>query len=354
MPQIEILGTGRIDDRDSAFPQAVQLPDGDILCSYSVGGGAYVNGGTEFSRSTDGGETWTLEGTILPATEQPRTSNNLKLSISHDGKTLYAYGSRFYRDTRGKFGEGRNEPVFCRSLDYGRSWSQPKYIPMSVECPLEISHGILALPDNRLLAPAATLPAQDRLGEQVIVAVSDDGGETWPKHSVVFQDPEKKRGFFEQKLARISPARLMGVCWTVTLGDTVDQPNHFVLSRDNGATWSTPRSTDIMGQTMTPIPLSDSRLMVLYNQRYGEQAIRMCLVIFLEDRWNVIYEDSMYDTKSVHQRPENLKSGVEEFDAFTFGFPTAIKLPDGDFLATHWCKEEGKFGIRWTKLRVEW
>ena len=36
MPNIDILGSGRIDNRDSAFPQAVQLPDGDILCSFSV------------------------------------------------------------------------------------------------------------------------------------------------------------------------------------------------------------------------------------------------------------------------------------------------------------------------------
>ena len=55
MPTIEILGTGRIDERDSAFPQAVQLPGGDLLCSFSVGGGALVTGGTEWARSRDGG-----------------------------------------------------------------------------------------------------------------------------------------------------------------------------------------------------------------------------------------------------------------------------------------------------------
>ena len=47
MPSIEVLGTGQLDDRDSAFPQAVQLPNGDLLCSFNVGGGAIVNGGSE-------------------------------------------------------------------------------------------------------------------------------------------------------------------------------------------------------------------------------------------------------------------------------------------------------------------
>ena len=44
VPYIEVLGTGRIDDRESAFLQAVQLPDGDILCSFNVGGGPGVEG----------------------------------------------------------------------------------------------------------------------------------------------------------------------------------------------------------------------------------------------------------------------------------------------------------------------
>jgi hypothetical protein len=60
MPSIQILDSGRLDERESAFPQAVQLPDGDILCSFSVGGGQFVHGGTDWVRSTDGGLTWKL------------------------------------------------------------------------------------------------------------------------------------------------------------------------------------------------------------------------------------------------------------------------------------------------------
>ena len=47
MPSIEILGTGRIDDRESAFPQAVQLPNGDILCSVLLGRGSPHGQGLE-------------------------------------------------------------------------------------------------------------------------------------------------------------------------------------------------------------------------------------------------------------------------------------------------------------------
>ena len=354
MPSVEIVSSGRLDERDSAFPQAVQLADGDILCSFSVGDGPNVGGGTDWARSTDGGETWSLEGTILPPTDNPYSTNALKLTLAADGRTVYAYGSRYYRRPGQKFGEGRNDPILCRSIDGGRSWSEPQVIPMPGDCALEISHGALTLASGRLLAPAATLPAQDRLGEQVLAAISDDGGRSWPTHTVVFEDPGGKFGYFEQKLAEFAPGRVMAVCWTVTLGDVVDQPDSFAISDDDGSTWGAAHSTGLQGQTMTPIPLGEDRLLVLYNRRYGDQGIVMALVTFTETAWTVHCEDLMYDARAKRERPEDLDTGVQEFDTFAFGFPTAIRLRDGTILATHWCQEEGAFGIRWTRLRIDW
>ena len=353
MSSIEIIGTGRLDERDSAFPQAVQLPDGDILCSFSVVGGPHVHGGSDWARSTDGGETWALEGTLLPLTTDPNTSNALKLSLSPDGETIYAYGSRFYRKPGEKFGEVRTEAILCHSTDGGRTWSSARVIPFPGDHPLEISHGVLPLSLGRLLAPAATLPAKERLGEQVMTAVSEDGGKTWPTHAVVFEDPEKRFGYFEQKLAEIEPGRLMAVAWTVTLGDVVDQPDSFALSNDNGSTWGPALSTGIHGQTMTPIPLGGDRLLVLYNRRYGEQGIVMNLVTFTDQDWTIHYESLMYDARAQREKPEDA-TGLEELETFAFGFPTAIRLQDGTCLATHWSQEGGKFGIRWTKLRIDW
>ena len=290
MPSVEILSTGRLDARDSAFPQAVQLPDGDILCSFSVGDGPNVGGGTDWARSTDG----------------------------------------------------------------GRTWSAPEVIPMPCDCALEISHGILALSSGRLQAPAATLPSQDRLGERVLAAISDDGGRTWPAHAVEFEDPDKRLGYFEQKLTELAPGRAMAVCWTVTLGDVADRPDSFTISNDDGSTWGPARSTGLHGQTMTPVPLGDDRLLVLYNRRYGEQGIVMALVTFTEEAWTVHHESIMYDANARRERPADLESGVQELDTFAFGFPTAIRLQDGTYLATYWCQENSAFGIRWTKLRVDW
>ena len=352
MPSIDILGSGRIDERESAFPQAVQLPNGDILCSFNAGGGAFVTGGTDWARSTDGGRTWTMEGTILPRTED--STNALKLSLSADGKTIYAYGSRSYRGHDEKFGEGHNEAVLCTSTDNGKTWSGPQVVPTGNHKTTEISHGILPLKSGRLLAPSATLDSKDTLGKQVILAVSDDGGKTWPKQAVAAEDPRGKHGYFEQKLTEIRPGLIMCTCWTVTLGDVADLEDSFTLSRDNGLTWSAPRSTGIMGQTMSTLPLGDDRLLVLYNRRYGQQGIVMLLVTFTDEKWTVHHEGLMYDAKAKAERPTDIETGVDTFASFAFDFPTAIHLQDGTILATNWSQENGHFGIRWTKLKVSW
>jgi sialidase-1 len=354
MPSLRILGTGRIDNRDSAYPQAVQLPDGDILCSFTVGGGPALDGGTDWARSPDGGLTWRLEGTILPPTEQPRSVNSLRLTLSADGKTVLAYGARLFREIGQKLGDGRREAVLCTSTDAGRTWSAARRVPMPVDCPLEVSHGILPLSSGRLLAPAATLPSKDRLGEQVFVAISDDGGRDWPAHAIVLEDGQKILGFFEHKFAEIAPGRVLATAWTVTLGDVLDRPNSFAISNDDGSTWGPVRSTGIQGQTLTPTPLGGDRLFVVFNRRYGRQGVVMGLVTFTEEAWIVHHEELLYDAKAVHEGLKKGQSGFESLDAFQFGLPTAIPLQDRTILATHWCRENGTFGIRWTKLAVDW
>jgi hypothetical protein len=354
MCRIEIVASGVIDNRDSAYPQAVAMPNGEILCSFSVGGGPLVHGGTDLVRSCDGGKTWSFQGTILPATTSPRSTNALKLSLAADGKALYAYGTQFFRDENQKFGEGGRVAVLCRSNDNGISWSEARQVPMPDACPLEVSHSVLPLASGRLLAPAGALPSKDRLGERVFVAISDDGGLSWPQHAVVFEDPERKLGFFEHKLAEIAPGVILATAWTVTLGDVCDRPNSYALSKDDGKTWSLFRSTGIQGQTMTAIPIDEDRLLILYNRRYGHQGIVAALVVLTMDGWSVQQECLLYDAMNHYTKPSVLRTGLDEFESIAFGFPTTLRLQDGTFFATYWCGRPQHSECRWAKLAVNW
>ena len=74
----------------------------------------------------------------------------------------------------------------------------------------------------------------------------------------------------------------------------------------------------------------------------------------LKTMWNVHHERLFYDARAHRDGPGAGASGVDEFASFQFCFPTAIRLNDGTFLATHWCVERGICGIRWTKFHIEW
>lgn len=354
MPALELIATGRIDERESAFPQAVQLVNGDILCSFSVGGGQFVHGGTAWARSRDFGRTWQVEGSLLPPTIDPPTSNFLKLSRTHDGKIIYAYGTRFRGEVIDRFGQRAGDTLWCASHDQGKSWGPVRIIPPVADCPVEVSFALVVLPDGTLLAPMALLPSKDRLGEKVLVKISTDGGATWPETSVVFADPQGERGFWEHKFTRLPSGKLLAVTWTTHLGDYHDLPNSFALSTDQGRTWTEPRSTGIRGQTMSALALEEDRLLVLYNRRYGRQGIVMCLVSREDHAWQMEHESLLYDAQATRDRPDNAVTGVDELASFAFGFPTAIRLDNGTILATHWSVEQGKCGIRWSLIDVHW
>ncbi len=204
MPEIEILDSGHIDRSDSAFPTVVRMDDGNLVCAFSMGGGAHVSGGTHCSRSGDGGRTWAYEGPILEPTTAPLTTNSLRLSRTPDG-TILAYGQRDQKEQPDK---RTSEPVLCRSTDGGRSWSEPQIIPFQVPGPYEISNAIVVTSDGRWLAPAASFH-DGRYGERVVLHESSDQGASWPRMHTVFEDSGAKIGYLEQKVIECS----QNACW---------------------------------------------------------------------------------------------------------------------------------------------
>ena len=347
MARIEVLETGHVDRSDSAFATLVRLDDGQVLCGFSVGGGAHASGGTHCARSADGGRTWTHQGLILGSEVTPATTNHLRLSRTRDGAIL-AYGQRDRCDQTGG-GDGC-EAVFCRSEDGGRSWSPPRVLPAPLPGPYEISNPVVVTDDGRWLAPAATHHG-DLYGETVVLFESCDGGDTWPAMHTVFEHPQRAVGYLEQKVIQSRPNELLAVAWRQDYGKDVDLTNGYSFSLDGGRTWDGPHDTGIEGQTMTPLWLGADRFLVLYNRRWGRQSIQMCLVRARGADWSVEFEDTMWDARATLDRTEEASSNAE-IPLFKFGYPMPLRLDDETVLATHWCEENGMCGIRWTRMRL--
>ena len=347
MPEIELLDTGHIDRSDSAFPTVVKMDDGDLVCAFTMGGGAHVSGGTHCSRSSDGGRTWAYEGPILEPITAPLTTNSLRLSRTPDG-TILAYGQRDQKEQPDK---RISEPVLCRSTDGGCSWSEPEIIPFQMPGPYEISNAIVVTSDGRWLAPAASFH-DGRYGERVVLHESSDQGGSWPRMHTVFEDFGEKIGYLEQKVIECQPGRLLAMAWVQDYGADTDLKNGYSFSHDGGRTWDGPHSTGIQGQTMTPVWLIDDRFLVLYNKRFGEQSVQMCLVRAAGDRFDVEFEGTMYDGRARLELTDDVSS-QEQIGLIRFGFPTAVRLDTETLLATHWCEEDSVCGIRWTRLRLK-
>ncbi|MAE62701.1 MAG: hypothetical protein CMJ18_00390 [Phycisphaeraceae bacterium] len=351
MPTIEILESGHVDRRDSAFPTLVRMDDGALICGYSVGGGAHVSGGTHCSRSTDGGRTWTDPTLILDRGVDPVTFNSLRLSRTADGSVL-AYGQR---DQKEKTADGSVrrlacEPTLCRSTDGGRTWSDPQVIPFQIPGPYEISNPIVVTEDGRWLAPAATFH-DGRYGERVVLHESSDQGASWPHMHTVFEDDGTGLGYLEQKLIETEPGHMLALAWVQDYPNDTDLKNAYCLSTDGGRTWDGPHPTGIQGQTMTPIWLGDDRFLVLYNKRFGDQAVRMCLVRIAGAQWSTEFEGTLYDGRARLELTADVSSQAQ-ISLIEFGLPMGVRLDGDTVLTAHWCAENGVCGIRWTRLRV--
>jgi len=352
---VSIIDSKIINHNSSAFPTIVKLDNGDLICGFNVGGGPEVTGGSDWARSSDKGNTWKHEGSILPRTEKPVTVNSMRLSRTADGR-LIAYGQRNYLDNENtKFGTLKNDAVFCISDPNCQSWSEPSIVPHNYSCPFEVSNPIVVLADGRWLAPAALLTDTEHFGEKVIVTESCDKGASWNNEYTVFADPAGKKCFFEQKIIETEPGKLLAFAWTVRMGCYSDYCNHFTWSNDGGRSWSKAIATTIQGQTLSPLWLGGSRFLLIYNYRQSPQGIKLALADITDSDCQILDETFLWQPSS-NKNNVNVsedKNSIDSFDDFAFGLPSVTPLDNNKFLAVFWNKENGSFGINSIKFYLK-
>ncbi len=347
--------------RHGYFPGLTKLPSGELLATLLIGEAfESADGTTYFARSSDAGQSWSVEGKLYEATTLPvPMSDCMKATVLADG-SLLAMGYRFQRDDPEQSislpvtgGILPGEDIVAFSDDDGCTWTQPKPIPRSRPELYELSGPAVQLRSGSVVAIGALYKMPDGSnpsGQIGVLVRSEDGGRTWDDSTVFFQTGAGNLTPFEPRLAEMQDGRLVALVWAYDQAADRHYSNHVVVSEDDGHTWSQPIDTGVMGQASNLVWLGGDRLLTIHAHRGDEIGIYVRVVDFASNNWRVTAETVIYG-QAARQTAEG-QSAAEMFKSLRFGQPSLLALGDGEFLATHWCVEEGQGKIRLHQIAV--
>lgn len=241
--QPKVLFDGPLDDRD---PHIAQMKDGTLLCSLFTyrpqpTGPALCD--ACLVHSTDGGETWDAEATVVAA-GWPCSAPVRELA---DGTRLLGV---YREDTSTAYGG------VIRSKDGGRTWSAPIPIGKDSGVRLDAETDILIRQDGTLYA---ALRGDNKINMHF--ATSADAGLTWSN--------VKDIGF-PAHCPHFTRLHTGEILLTHRFPSTA-----LHVSRDDGLTWQGPYQIDsTKGAYPSTVELKDGSILVVYYEEGGNSGIR--------------------------------------------------------------------------------
>ncbi len=343
------------------FPSLVRFADGEMAATVRLGQAMQSHDlRTYVSRSLDGGETWTLENLIYPGKTEIPTTDSARISLSPDGELL----SFMIRQHRQRQNEGLNNPatggyveqdlMIARSRDRGHTWTGPALFEPPLDGPcFEICTPITMLSNGTWLLSTSTWQGWDGHcpnGIRTLAFVSHDKGATWPTYVDTMINLADEITFWESKMIELRDGRLLIAAWAYDRKNKKDLPNQYVISTDGGKAFSQPRSMGLLGQTLTPIELSDGRFLSVFR-RMDKQGLWAVVSRLDGDNW--VHEEELglwgVAGSSLVSTTGNM---VTNFARLQFGAPCLVDMGDGTVHISFWAVEDCQAVVRWIKLKV--
>jgi len=182
-----------------------------------------------------------------------------------------------------------------------------------------------------------------------------DAGKTWAD-PVTFADGKSAgKGHWHGRIIRLQNNQLFTLFWT---GDTKiggGMPLHRCRGNADGRDWSTPESTNVLGQTNWPAELPDGRMVVIYTVR--ETQSPGFYAACSEDgglSWNLDRQVHVWDATGRDKIGVNSHDSYpHSHDTISFGAPTSIVMDNGDVFCTFWCTEASVTQTKFALLQLE-
>ena len=371
MAEIEVLGTGLVyrgsegDEhfRNAYFPSVVELPGGEMVAAMDIGHRMdTVDVRSYCCRSIDGGLSWSPPQCIFEPDESAhRVRPTCRISRAPDDGQLIGIVSLSDR-SRTDFGTTNPETdgmvdgelAIVRSDDGGRNWTGPqKFAPALDWKVFEICSVILPLAPDRWLLPTATFlnwDGQCPFGVKALVMISQDRGRTWTRSADVFNFWDDHITSWEQKQTKLSDGRLLAVCWCFNCATKEDLPNRYTFSDNDGASYGPALESPLHGQTCTVLALKDNHVLCIYR-RLDQRGLWAHLAKIDGTHWNPVAEKPLWGT-DVAALAEGKDSSLRNLHELRFGFPSVIRLDNGDVFFVFWGLEDDLTVIRWYRLSV--
>jgi hypothetical protein len=343
------------------FPSVVRYPDGEMVCTLRMGQAMQSHDlRTYVTRSLDNGATWTLEAPIFAGTTPFVATDHARITISDDGE-LIAFMIRQHREHPEDGatnpltgGYEQQELMIARSRDRGRTWQGPhEFTPPLVGPCFEMCAPIVMLKNGTWLLSTATWQDWDGVcpnGLRTVAFVSTDRGRTWPAYVNTMVNIEDEITYWESKMLHLRDGRLLVVAWAYDRKNKKDLPNHYVISADGGKTFSQPKPMDVLGQTLTPLELSDGRMLFVYRRmdKPGLWALTSRLV---GERWQHEEELGLWGVAAGSLTAHTANMSVN-FSRLRFGAPCLVDMGDGTVHVSFWATEDCQSVARWIRVRV--
>ena len=370
---MHIVATGIVSrsEPDSAranltFPSFVVLSNGDLLASWR--GGSTKDGddeGLEFSRSQDGGSTWSelfdpiaaprvhgVGGTLKICYVTEISAGRLMGVLHWVDRETYPGRGLFNADTEGCL---PTRILLAESEDSGNTWSTLRDVPIpEFVGPPSLTNPLIALPDGTLVMSVEsnkTYEDDSTWYQRVVMFHSSDRGQTWKESAIAGFDPSGRVYNWDQRVGLAPDGRLGAFLWTYDSRTATYLNIHRRISADGGHTWSQAEDLGFADQAAHPAMLPDGRVVLAYVDRFGTHSIRARLAPAIDAPFDADTEVVIYK-HGTPQGGEVDADGALGLSVWSFGLPFGDVLPDGDVLVVYYAGSEEAMDIHWARLRA--
>jgi sialidase-1 len=315
------------------------------------------------SRSTDAGASWSPPTLIFePDITTHPTSVTNRISVLKDGR-LTSWACLFDRSLADcglvnpqTDGFVPMEFALGHSSDAGRSWTSFKRVAMPGDWnSFETCSPVVEINDNRWLVP--TSPVRNFAGDPPDLAPglalwSNDHAKTWGGYLSVFNKTPNGLSCLEQKLTQLSDGRWLSVCWSIDQnGKTA--PNRYAIGNGEATSFGPWKTTGLPGETCTPIALPDMHVLCVYRN-ISKPGLWASLARVEGDDWHPLSEICLWNGGNTKPSDQAERfSELRQMKSLRFGYPSLVRLADGDVMCAFWCVEECVSNIRWIRISPE-